>query len=53
MKILVSLILSILTTSLAVAQYDFEPTTENPFGQPHPDAPQQLKDFEPMIGICD
>lgn len=32
------------------AQY--EPNQKHPFGQPNPDAPQQVKDFAPMIGKC-
>lgn len=38
---------------LAFSQYDFEPTTEHPFGLPNPNAPQELLDFAPMIGECD
>lgn len=36
-----------------LATYRYEPTDENPFGLPHPDAPQQIKDFAPLIGECD
>ena len=36
----------------AFAQYDFEPSEKFPYGSPNPDAPQQIKDFEPMIGLC-
>lgn len=36
-----------------VAQFDFDASKEHPFGMPNPDAPEQIKDFEPMIGICD
>lgn len=36
----------------AFAQYDFEPSTEFPFGKPNPEAPQQIMDFQPMIGKC-
>ena len=36
----------------AFAQYDFEPSEAFPYGKPNPDAPQQIKDFEPMIGLC-
>ena len=31
----------------------YEPSVEYPFGRYNPDAPKELKDFEPMIGICD
>lgn len=41
-----------LLTSTAFAQYDYEPSEKFPFGQPHPDAPEQIKDFQPMIGEC-
>lgn len=34
-------------------QYNNEISKEFPFGKAHLEAPQQLKDFEPMIGICD
>ena len=34
------------------AQYDYEASEKYPFGQAHPDAPEQIKDFEPMIGVC-
>lgn len=37
----------------AFAQYNYEPTSEYPFGQLNPEAPQQVKDFEPMIGECE
>ncbi len=32
--------------------YDFEASQDHPFGRPNPDAPEQIKDFEPMIGEC-
>ncbi|PWL38083.1 hypothetical protein DKG77_07265 [Flagellimonas aquimarina] len=35
-----------------LAQYDFEPTAEHPFGLPNPKAPKELMDFAPMIGEC-
>jgi len=37
----------------AFGQYNFEPSKDHPFGLANPDAPQQIKDFEPMIGVCD
>ena len=36
----------------AFAQYEYEPSEEFPFGQPNPEAPEQIKDFAPMIGEC-
>ena len=43
----------VLSCLIMNAQYDNEINTEFPYGKAHPEAPQQLKDFEPMIGICD
>ncbi len=34
------------------AQYNYEPSEAFPYGRPHPEAPQQIKDFEPIIGKC-
>lgn len=39
-------------TSLLLSQYSYEASEEFPFGQPNPEAPEQIKDFEPMIGSC-
>jgi len=50
---LLALLLLILNSSLLMAQYDYEPSASNPFGLPNPEAPPQIKDFHPMIGICD
>ncbi len=33
--------------------YEYEPSSVFPFGQINPDAPEQLKDFDPLIGECD
>lgn len=40
-------------TSCIYAQYEYEPSKINPFGQANPNAPEQILDFEPMIGECD
>ncbi|MEP1782495.1 MAG: hypothetical protein ABJH72_05115 [Reichenbachiella sp.] len=34
------------------AQYDYAPSKDYPYGRPHPDAPKQIMDYEPMIGQC-
>jgi hypothetical protein len=47
------LLVAMLSTSLIIAQYDNEISDEYPFGKAHPDAPQQIKDFQPMIGECE
>lgn len=43
----------LLVPLIASSQYDFAPTIEHPFGLPNPDAPEQIREFSPMIGICD
>ena len=45
----------LLCTSLLInAQddYNYEPNAKNPFGTANPNAPDQIKDFQPMIGEC-
>ena len=38
----------------AQGKYGFEPSDDFPFGQAHPDAPEELLDFGPLIGesVC-
>lgn len=43
----------LLTKHLLLAQYHYEVSPEYPFGQPNPNAPEQIKDYSLMIGICD
>jgi len=42
----------IFVSSIGFSQntYDYAPSKKYPFGRPHPDAPQQIKDYAPMIG---
>ncbi|NAS29574.1 hypothetical protein GTQ40_01185 [Flavobacteriaceae bacterium R38] len=35
------------------SQYDYEPSKEFPYGRANPEAAQQIKDFEPLLGVCD
>lgn len=35
------------------SQYEYEPSEALPYGKANPEAPEQIKDFEPMIGECD
>ncbi|WP_338358188.1 hypothetical protein [Yeosuana marina] len=35
-----------------MAQYEYEPTSKHPFGQANPNAPEQIKDYKSMIGVC-
>ncbi|WP_378183216.1 YybH family protein [Aquimarina sp. SS2-1] len=49
--ILVSLL--IFTSITINAQSEYEPSAAFPFGRPNPKAPKEIKDFHPLIGICD
>lgn len=51
MKLLITLGFALITSS-TFAQYSYEATEKFPYGQPNPEAPEQIKDFEPMIGSC-
>lgn len=51
MKLFLTFGFALITSSL-FAQYEFDATEKFPYGQPNPEAPEQLKDFEPMIGSC-
>ncbi|WP_299486359.1 DUF4440 domain-containing protein [uncultured Allomuricauda sp.] len=44
--------LFLLVPVLSFAQYDFEPSSEHPFGLPNPEAPKEIMDFAPLIGEC-
>jgi hypothetical protein len=46
------IILFLLVNATSIAQYNYEPSAEFPFGKMNPEAPKQLKDFEPLIGLC-
>ena len=37
----------------AFGQYEYDVSKDYPFGRANPEAPEQVKDFEPMIGECD
>ncbi|MBW1294908.1 YybH family protein [Aquimarina litoralis] len=42
-----------LTAITSMAQTEYEPSQDFPFGRSNPEAPKEIKDFEPLIGICD
>ena len=47
------LIFSIFLFGFSVfGQYEYEPSKEFPFGQVNSKAPEQAKDFQPLIGFC-
>ena len=41
------------TMTLATAQSEYEPSETNPYGLKNPNAPAELDDFKPLIGLCD
>ncbi|MFD2589005.1 hypothetical protein ACFSQJ_18920 [Croceitalea marina] len=47
------LLLALSIPLFSLAQYDYEPSPENPFGAPNPEAPKELLDYAPLIGECD
>lgn len=47
------LLIILINCSLLTAQQEYEPSTKNPYGLPNPNAPVEIKDYQPMIGICD
>lgn len=42
----------VLYASICFGQYKYDVSETHPFGQPNPDAPEQINDFKPMIGSC-
>jgi hypothetical protein len=50
MKPLTNLLL--LVSFTVFSQYNYKSSDAFPFGQPNPEAPQQITDYEAMIGIC-
>ena len=44
--------LFVLVSFTMFSQYSYEATETFPFGQPNPEAPEQITDFEAMIGSC-
>ncbi len=50
MKFLCLLIILAWSSTNLLAQFEYEPSEDYPFGRVHPQAPQQLSDFQPLIG---
>jgi len=46
------LYLAFLISFSVYSQYDYEASSDYPFGRLNPNAPEEVKDFEPMIGSC-
>ncbi len=50
MKKIILLFALVTSTSFVFAQYENEASKEFPYGKPHPEAPEQIKDFQLLIG---
>lgn len=54
---LFSVLLIILSQSaygqVSLSDFKYEPNEAYPFGRPHPDAPEQIKDYQILIGLSD
>lgn len=46
------LLLALCVPLFTLGQFQFEPSTENPFGLPNSKAPKEILDFAPLIGEC-
>ncbi len=53
MKIKILPIILFFCPFLLLAQYEYEPSAEHPFGLPNPEAPEEVKDWAKLIGECD
>lgn len=51
----IGLILTLYTLTtlgqVSLSDFKYEPNESNPFGQPNPDAPEQIKDYQHLIGL--
>ena len=45
--------LAITTVSFSQLDFIYEPSSSYPFGRYNPSAPEEVQDFESMIGVCD
>ncbi len=45
-------LLSLSVFSQSTEKHLYEPSIDNPFGLPNPNAPEQIKDYAPLIGEC-
>lgn len=52
MKPIIFFFILVISTQFVVAQYEYEPNKNYPFGRYNPEAPKELQDFQPMIGEC-
>ena len=52
MKKLALLIIILFSSTFMYGQFDYEPSKKFPFGKANPKAPQQIKDYEALLGEC-
>ncbi len=43
----------LVNSSWLIGQYTYEPDTINPYGLPNPQAAEEIRDYQEMIGVCD
>lgn len=48
----ITLLLSVATVS-AQSSFEYKESKGFPYGKPNPNAPKQIKDYQPFIGTCD
>ncbi|MEQ9299240.1 MAG: hypothetical protein RIF33_11770 [Cyclobacteriaceae bacterium] len=55
MKRTATLLLLLIFSTIVIAQetYVNRPSAEHPFGKPHPEAPKEIMDYAPLIGVSD
>ncbi|MEM7548442.1 MAG: hypothetical protein AAF363_02125 [Bacteroidota bacterium] len=49
---LLTVIIFMMFSQLSIAQYSYEPSLEYPFGKPNPEAPEEIKGYDALIGLC-
>ncbi|MEQ8361576.1 MAG: hypothetical protein RIF39_01805 [Cyclobacteriaceae bacterium] len=52
-SILILLVSGCAFGQISLSDFKYEPTEAYPFGRPHPDAPEQIKDYKMLIGLSD
>ena len=40
-------------SQVSLSDFKYEPNETYPFGRPNPDAPEQIKDYQHIIGLSD
>ncbi len=53
MKFALSLFFITICSKSYSQEYEYNASMAFPYGRPNPEAPSQIKDYEPMIGTCD